>query len=76
MYVRQGVEDLLGPRHEDHIVSLGKDLTVALQDHSQDLGTAGLDLFDVAHHLVEQGLIAGQGDHRTTFFNQGNGPVL
>lgn len=63
-------------RGQDHIVGLGKDLPVPLQHHRQNLGAPGLDLLDVAHHFVKQRLIAGQGDHGTVLFNEGNGAVL
>ena len=64
-------------RHAELVVRLLLEgLLLLLHGDTQHHGAPGLHLPHVAHHLVEQLLVGGDGDDQRPIFQQGDGAVL
>ena len=74
--LRRDDEQVVHARHKDHIVRLGIDGAIALERHTKHARTARLDLFDVAHGLVKQRLVARDGDDETVLLNERDRAML
>ena len=61
---------------KNHIICQRQNLSILPMGDCQNLRASGLYLYDVAHGLLSNGIIAAQGDDWLTVMNQGNGAVL